>query len=68
MAVWDHNYHMLLMSGTAARSQVVAFIKGTRTQPQCGFSFKVLSILNDIRVPYEVVSSASASCASAALL
>ena len=39
----------------AAYSQVVAFIKGTRTQPQCGFSYKVLSILNDIRIPYEVV-------------
>ncbi len=36
--------------------QVVAFVKGTRTQPQCGFSHKVLSILNEVRAPYEVVS------------
>ena len=31
-------------------------MKGTRTQPQCGFSYKVLSILNDSKVPFEVVS------------
>lgn len=35
--------------------QVVAFIKGTRTQPQCGFSFKVLTMLNEARADYEVV-------------
>ena len=35
--------------------QVVAFIKGTRTQPQCGFSHKVLTILNEAGAPYEVV-------------
>lgn len=35
--------------------QVVAFIKGTRTQPQCGFSFKVLTLLNEARTDYEVV-------------
>lgn len=35
--------------------QVVAFIKGTRTQPQCGFSFKVLTLLNEARTEYEVV-------------
>eukprot|EP00877_Chromochloris_zofingiensis_P014725 jgi/Chrzof1/9506/Cz04g05200.t1 len=37
-------------------NRVVAFIKGTRTQPQCGFSFKVLQILNDNRAEYEVVN------------
>ena len=36
--------------------QVVAFIKGTRQQPQCGFSFKVLSILNDNKADYEVIN------------
>ena len=30
-------------------------MKGTRTTPQCGFSHKVLSILNELRVDYEVV-------------
>lgn len=28
--------------------QVVAFVKGTRRQPQCGFSHRVLSILNEV--------------------
>ena len=28
--------------------QVVAFVKGTRTQPQCGFSYKVLTILQEV--------------------
>ena len=29
--------------------RVVAFVKGTRTSPQCGFSYKVLSILQEVR-------------------
>ncbi|GFH11256.1 glutaredoxin domain-containing protein [Haematococcus lacustris] len=36
--------------------KVVAFIKGTRTQPQCGFSHKMLTILNSLKVEYEVVN------------
>jgi hypothetical protein len=36
--------------------QVVAFIKGTRTQPQCGFSHKMLTILNTLKAEYEVVN------------
>jgi glutaredoxin-related protein len=36
--------------------QVVAFVKGTRSAPQCGFSYKMLSILNDMRTDYEVVN------------
>ena len=36
--------------------QIVAFVKGTRTQPQCGFSYKVLSTLNELRVNYEVLN------------
>ena len=47
--------HPLLLQKRIAL-QVVAFVKGTRTQPQCGFSHKVLSILNEVRAPYEVVS------------
>mmetsp|Transcript_23376 Transcript_23376/g.59840 ORF Transcript_23376/g.59840 Transcript_23376/m.59840 type:complete len:280 (-) Transcript_23376:537-1376(-) len=34
----------------------VAFIKGTRTQPQCGFSHKMLTILNTLKAEYEVVN------------
>jgi glutaredoxin-related protein len=36
--------------------QVVAFVKGTRTQPQCGFSYKMMQLLNDMKVEYEVVN------------
>lgn len=35
---------------------VVAFIKGTRTAPQCGFSHFVLTVLNEHRVDYETVN------------
>lgn len=35
---------------------MVAFVKGTRSQPQCGFSYKMLQILNDSRTDYEVVN------------
>ena len=35
---------------------MVAFIKGTRTAPQCGFSHRVLTLLNESRLPYEVVN------------
>ncbi len=34
----------------------MAFIKGTRTQPQCGFSHKMLTILNTLKAEYEVVN------------
>lgn len=27
--------------------EVVAFVKGTRTEPQCGFSYKVLTLLQE---------------------
>ena len=36
--------------------QVVVFVKGTRQQPQCGFSFKMMSMLNTLRADYEVVN------------
>jgi Grx4 family monothiol glutaredoxin len=42
--------------GTGFLQQVVAFVKGTRSQPQCGFSYKMLTILNDARAEYEVVN------------
>ena len=31
-------------------------MKGTRTEPQCGFSHRVLTLLNEARVDYEVGS------------
>uniref|UniRef100_A0A061RL32 Cax-interacting protein 2 n=1 Tax=Tetraselmis sp. GSL018 TaxID=582737 RepID=A0A061RL32_9CHLO len=36
--------------------KIVAFVKGSRTDPECGFSFRVLSILNSHKVDYEVVN------------
>eukprot|EP00887_Chlorella_sp_A99_P001855 scaffold19.g1855.t1 len=36
--------------------EVVAFIKGTRTAPQCGFSYKVLTLLTETGADYEVVN------------
>ena len=35
-------------------AQVVAFVKGSRTQPACGFSYRVLTILNEAGADYEV--------------
>lgn len=37
-------------------NKVVAFVKGSRTQPQCGFSFKMLQMLNEVKADYEVVN------------
>ncbi|KAL4451498.1 hypothetical protein ABPG75_007160 [Micractinium tetrahymenae] len=36
--------------------KVVAFVKGTRTQPQCGFSHQVLTILTESGADFEVVN------------
>jgi len=33
--------------------RVVLFMKGSRTFPQCGFSARVVEILDDLAVPYE---------------
>eukprot|EP00798_Chlamydomonas_sp_ICE-L_P010688 gene10688-12380_t len=39
-----------------ASNKVVAFIKGTKDFPQCGFSNTVVQILNGSQVPYETVN------------
>lgn len=31
-------------------------MKGTRTQPQCGFSYKMLQLLNESKADFEVVN------------
>lgn len=36
--------------------KVVAFIKGTRTQPQCGFSYQMLTTLNGLNTDFQVVN------------
>ncbi|KAL0037604.1 hypothetical protein WJX77_004510 [Trebouxia sp. C0004] len=45
-----------LLDSVVKSNKVVAFIKGTRTQPQCGFSYKVLTMLNEARTDYEVIN------------
>eukprot|EP00878_Enallax_costatus_P003308 GHUV01003513.1.p1 GENE.GHUV01003513.1~~GHUV01003513.1.p1 ORF type:complete len:279 (+),score=64.10 GHUV01003513.1:127-963(+) len=45
-----------LLDQVVKQNKVVAFVKGTRSQPQCGFSYKMLTILNDLRTDYEVVN------------
>lgn len=46
-----------LVDMVVRQNRVVAFIKGTRTEPQCGFSHKMLTILNTFStVDYEVVN------------
>lgn len=37
---------------------VVLYMKGTKVQPQCGFSNTCVQILNDLQVPFETVRSA----------
>lgn len=45
-----------LLDQVVKGNRVVAFIKGTRTQPQCGFSHKMLTLLNEARADFEVVN------------
>lgn len=45
-----------LIDRIVKENQVVVFVKGTRQQPQCGFSFKMMSMLNTLRADYEVVN------------
>jgi len=45
-----------LIDGLVKSTKVVAFIKGTRTQPECGFSHQVLTLLNKSKVDYETVN------------
>lgn len=43
--------------GMVVKSEkVVAFIKGTRTEPQCGFSYQLLTTLNSMNTEYQVVN------------
>ena len=38
-----------------AKNKVILYMKGTREMPQCGFSAKVVQILNSYGVDYETV-------------
>ena len=39
-----------------AEHKVVLFMKGYKTQPACGFSNRVVSMLNEIDIPYHDVN------------
>ena len=53
----DVTVKMTELIGMVVKSEkVVAFIKGTRTEPQCGCSYQMLSTLNSMNVEYQVVN------------
>lgn len=45
-----------LIDKVVKENKVVAFIKGTRTTPQCGFSHRVLTLLNEHGIDYETLN------------
>lgn len=45
-----------LIDKVVKENKIVAFIKGSRTAPQCGFSHRVLTILNEHGIDYESVN------------
>ncbi|KAG1679836.1 hypothetical protein FOA52_012749 [Chlamydomonas sp. UWO 241] len=45
-----------LLDQIVKENKVVAFVKGTRSQPACGFSLKMMTILNENKADYEVVN------------
>eukprot|EP00271_Cylindrocystis_brebissonii_P007015 TRINITY_DN2006_c0_g2_i1.p1 TRINITY_DN2006_c0_g2~~TRINITY_DN2006_c0_g2_i1.p1 ORF type:complete len:318 (+),score=36.82 TRINITY_DN2006_c0_g2_i1:154-1107(+) len=45
-----------LIDKVVKECKVVAFIKGTRTSPECGFSHRLLTILNEARCDYETLN------------
>lgn len=45
-----------LVDMVVKNERIVAFVKGTRTQPQCGFSYQMLQTLNTMKAEYEVVN------------
>ena len=46
---------------TIENNSVVVFMKGNRTQPQCGFSASVIQILDQMATEYETVGFEKAS-------
>jgi Grx4 family monothiol glutaredoxin len=45
-----------LIDAVVKDNRIVVFAKGTRQQPACGFSYKMLNLLNTIKADYEVVN------------
>ena len=46
-----------LIGDVVLKHDLVAFIKGTRTEPECGFSHAVCGMLNELLVDYETVDT-----------
>jgi Grx4 family monothiol glutaredoxin len=46
----------MLIEGVIKENKIVAFVKGTRSSPACGFSHKMMTILNEYGAEYEVVN------------
>jgi len=45
-----------ILKGVVESNKVVAFIKGTRMEPACGFSYQVVSELTKLDVDFEIVN------------
>ena len=45
-----------LLRQVVAKHPVVLFIKGSRTNPECSFSYNILSIFNEYEVDYETIN------------
>ena len=43
------------ISGLVTQNPIVLFMKGTRYTPQCGFSAKIVNILDELQIGYETV-------------
>ncbi len=43
------------VSEQVKNSKILVYMKGNKQQPMCGFSARVVQILNDIGKPYETV-------------
>ena len=57
-----------LIDMVVKNERIVAFVKGTRTQPQCGFSYQMMETLNAMKADYQVVNVLGARSTSQPLL
>lgn len=48
--------HTQLIKDTIEKNHVAVFMKGTPDMPQCGFSARVVAILEDLDVKYQSVN------------
>lgn len=43
------------MQSMVDRNKILLFVKGTKSQPQCGFSAQTIQIFNQLEKPFETV-------------